>query len=102
MLTEKIPLSYEITDKGELILTNISNQKIIIWSIEVWFSAHVTSPISENLYLQKRIRDVIVVKKEIAPSESFYIDIGVSKRNIIEIKVHYSLFGRFEILHITP
>ncbi|NAZ12089.1 MAG: hypothetical protein GU361_05115 [Desulfurococcales archaeon] len=102
MLTEKVPLSYEVTDKGELTLTNISNQKIMIWSIEVWFSAHVTSLITESSYLKKRIRDVIVVKKELAPSENFQIDIGVSKRDIIEIKIHYSIFGKFEILHIIP
>lgn len=102
MLAEKIPLSYELSEKGELIIRNISTHSIIVWSIEIWFTAHVTSPISETTYYKKRMRDVILIRRELKPQETFFVDLGVSKKNILEIKIHYSIFGRFEIFQIIP
>lgn len=102
MLTEKSSLSCELSDKGELIIRNTSNYKVTIWSVEVWFSAHMASLTKEDSYSKKVIRDVLVIKRELSPGEIFQIDLGVTKRNIAEIKVHYSLFGRFEVLNILP
>lgn len=101
MYSELIPLSYELSKKGELTLINRSNHNVHVLSIEIWFIAHVERPhVVGERYIKKRYRDVIKVYKDIAPEGSLTIDLGVSLKNIVEIKVHYSFLDRFEVISI--
>jgi len=97
MLKEESKVSCELSERGELVVKNVSSHRLTLWSIEVWFLSHLTPPFAERTILKRQVRDVLVVKKELEPGESARIDLGVSKRGILQIKIHYSQFGVFDV-----